>query len=681
MRCFHLVGLSVCLSLSELAAGGEAAGASERKYLLERVDDAAVVQLYADGFEQLPLEQKVLIYHLGQAAIAGRDIFIDQKYKHSLVTRDLIEEILIHDKGVDPEVLAKVRRYAKLFWINNGAYNSVTKEKIVLGCTPEELQQAALLAEENGARFPTQEGETTGELLARMNPILFDASVDPMVTQKSPPAGKDMVEASANNFYEGVTLADLEGFRERYPLNSKLVKGPDGKLREIVWRAGFDDVVPPGMYAEEIANIIRHLEAAIPYATPKMARALGALIHYYRTGEAVDFREFNIAWVADTDSPVDTINGFIEVYMDARGQKGAYEGVVFFNDPEKTEMIREFAKNAQWFEDHMPYDRKYRKPNVKGISAKAIQVVMETGDAGPVTPIGINLPNPDDIREHYGSKSVLLSNVIDAYDKSTPASSRAEFCFKDAEFERVKKWKSLTLDLKVNMHEVIGHASGRLSDSMKSTDPALVIKEYYSALEEARADLVALWFLGNPKLVELGLVQEADSDEVQRTAYEIYTRVALSQLNRVKNADQLQQAHMRNRQMVVHWLIKNSTAIEVKHRDGKTYYVVVDAAEWNRGVGRLLREVQRIKSEGDYEAARALFEEYGIHFDPKLRDEVVARYKKLNRPAYTGFVMPRLSPVRGLNAEIVDVKISYPQDLEGQMLEWSGRRPRESQSK
>jgi len=669
MRCSYMVvSLVAIFSLPEIAAEEP-----ERKYLLERIDDAAVVQLYADGFEQLPLDQKILIYHLSQAAVAGRDIFIDQKYKHSLAVRDVIEEILTHDKGVDPQILAEIRRYAKLFWINNGAYNNLTKEKFVVGCTVEEFKQAALRAEENGARFPTQKGQTTEQLLARMKPILFDPLVDPMVTDKSP-KGKDILEASSNNFYEGVTLADLEGFEERYPLNSKLVKRSDGKLGEIVWRAGFDDVIPPGMYAREILNIIQHVEAAIPYATPKMARALGALIHYYRTGEAVDFREFNIAWVADTDSAVDTINGFIEVYMDARGQKGAYEGIVFFSDPEKTEMIRKFSGNAQWFEDRMPYDRKYRKPNVKGISAKAIQVIMETGDAGPVTPIGINLPNPDDIREHYGSKSVLLTNVIEAYDKSTPDAARAEFCFNKAEFERVKKWGGLTLDLKVNMHEVIGHASGRLSESMQGKDPALVIKEYYSALEEARADLIALWFLGNPKLVELGLVARKDLEEVQRAAYETYARVALTQLNKVKHAGELQQAHMRNRQMIVHWLIENTGAIRVKHRDGKTYYVVVHAGEWNRGVGKLLREVQRIKSEGDYEGAKKLFDKYGIPIDPKLRDEVVARYEKLNQPAYTGFVMPKLNPVRGPNGKIADVKISYPLDLETQMLEWSGRR-------
>jgi dipeptidyl-peptidase-3 len=649
----------------------------QREYLLERVDDVAVVQLYVDGFEQLPLPEKILIYHLSQAAIAGRDIFIDQKYKHSLAIRDLIEEVLTHEEGIDPETLAEVRHYAKLFWINNGPHNPITSQKNVLKCPFKAFGDAVTQAEANGARLPKRKGETTAALLRRLGPILFDPDVDSYATNKSPGPGQDILRASANNLYEGVTLKDLEGFRERFPLNSKLVKRRDGRLEELVWRAGFDDVVPPGIYAPQIQAIIGHLQAAIPYATPKTAWALGALIQYYRTGTPVDFRAYNVAWVADDDSPVDTINGFIEVYLDARGQKGAWEGIVYFNDPKKMEMIRQFAEHAQWFEDHMPFDPRYRKPEVKGISAKAIQAVMETGDAGPVTPIGINLPNPGDIREEYGSKSVSLSNVIEAYDKSSSPAARREFCFDDAEFQRAEKWKDLALDLEVNMHEVIGHGSGRVSDQLK-VDPAVAIKEYYSALEEARADLVALWFMGDPQLVQLGLVAEPDRAEVARTAYEAYTRAALAQLRRVRTGDQLEEDHMRNCQMIVYWLMDNTGAIEVKHREDKTYYVVVDMAAWKSGVGRLLAEVQRIKSEGDRQAATALFDKYGIKFGPKLRDEVVARYEKLDRPSYTGFVMPKLTPVRGENGSIKDVEISYPRDLEAQMLEWSGRRPNRS---
>jgi dipeptidyl-peptidase-3 len=681
-----LISLFVCVLLLAVGAtvetraadpGGEQAGVAkavqQREYLLERIDDVAVVQLYVDGFEQLPLREKILIYHLSEAAIAGRDIFIDQKYKHSLAIRDLIEEVLTHAEGIDPKTLAEIRRYAKLFWINNGPHNPITSRKNVLKCPFKDFARAVTRAEANGAKLPKRRGESTADLLRRMGPILFDPEVDSHVTSKSPGPGRDILQTSANNLYEGVTMKDLEGFRERFALNSKLVKRADGKLREIVYRAGFDNVVPPGMYAKQLQAVIAHLEAAIPYATPKMARVLGALIQYHRTGDPVDFRAYNIAWVADDDSPVDTINGFIEVYLDARGQKGAFEGIVYFNDPKKMEMIRSFAEHAQWFEDHMPFDPRYRKPKVKGISAKAIQAVMETGDAGPVTPIGINLPNPGDIREQYGSKSVSLSNVIEAYDKSSSPEARREFCFDDAEFQRAAKWKSLALDLEVNMHEVIGHGSGRVSDQLK-VDPAVAIKEYYSALEETRADLVALWFLGDRKLVELGLVAEKDRAEIERAAYEAYTRNALAQLRRVQTGERLEEDHMRNRQLIVQWLADNTDAVQVKHRRGKTYYVVVDVGAWKQGVGRLLAEVQRIKSEGDLKAATELIEEYGIKFDPKLRDEIVARFEKLDRPSYSGFVMPKLTPVRDEHGKIKDVKISYPRDLETQMLEWSGKR-------
>ena len=642
-----------------------------RKYLLERVDDVAVVQLYVDGFEQLPLRQKILAYHLSQAAIAGRDIFIDQKYKYSLEIRDLIEAVLTHSDGINAETLDEVRRYAKLFWINNGPHNAITSVKSILKCSFKDFARAVKKAEANGAALPKQQRESTAELLRRTRPILFDPDVDSRVTSKSPGPGRDILQASANNFYEAVTLKDLDGFEERYPLNSKLVRRSDGSLEEIVWRAGFDSVVPPGMYAGQIEAVISHLEAAIPYATPNTARALGALVHYYRTGNPIDFRAYNIAWVADDDSPVDTINGFIEVYTDARGQKGAWEAVVYFNDPEKMEMVRKFSQHAQWFEDHMPYDPRFRKPEVKGISAKAIQMVIATGDAGPVTAIGINLPNPRDVREQYGSKSVSMSNVIEAGDKSRSPEEQREFCYGEDEFERATKWRSLVLDLEVNMHEVIGHGSGRVSDQL-TVDPKVLIKEYYSALEEARADLVALWFIGDSKLVDLGLVSERAREEIERTAYEAYTRNAMTQLRRVRTGHTLEEDHMRNRQMIVHWLMVNTDSIEVKRRAGKTYYVVVDVAEWKKGVGRLLTEVQRTKSEGDRKAAERLFENHGIRFDPKLRDEVVARYEKLDRPSYIGYVMPKLTPALDEDGKIKDVHVSYPMDLESQMLEWSG---------
>jgi dipeptidyl-peptidase-3 len=645
-----------------------------RKYLLERVDDVGIVQLYVDGFESLSLNDKLLVYHLSQAVVAGRDIFIDQKYAHAIEIRDLVEEVICHAEGIEPETLTEIRRYTKLFWVNNGPHSALTSQKNVLRCSFEKFAEAVRKAEKNGAKLPKRENESPDQMLDRLRPILFSPEVDSHVTNKSPGEGKDILQASANNFYDrNITLKDLDGFQEHYALNSKLVKRPDGKLEEKVWRAGFDKVVAEGMYAKQIGNVITHLESAIPYASPQMARALGALIHFYRTGEEVDFREYNIAWVKDKDSPVDTINGFIEVYVDARGQKGSWEGIVYFNDPEKTKMITKFSEHAQWFEDHMPYDAKYRKPEVKGISAKAIQVVMEAGDAGPVTPIGINLPNPGDIREQYGSKSVSLTNVIDAGDKASSAAARAEFCFDDGEFQRLEKWKSVMLALEVNMHEVIGHASGRVSPDLK-IDPVSAIKEYYSALEEGRADLVALWFIGDPKLVELGLVKnESELREIQQAAYEEYTRNAMVQLRRVRTGTTLEEDHMRNRQMIVHWLAANTNAVNVEERDGKTFFRVRDVKAWHEGIGRLLKEVQRIKSEGDRASASDLMTRYAININTKLRDEVVTRFAKLDRPAYTGFVMPKLTLVRE-NGQVKDVSISYPLDMEKQMLEWSGRR-------
>jgi dipeptidyl-peptidase-3 len=638
------------------------AAPADRRYLLERVDEAAVGQLYADGFSDLPIREKTLIWHLYQAALAGRDIYYDQRYAHNLEMRDALEAILTHGDGVDASTLAEIRRYTKLFWINTGPYNNLTARKFVLTCTPTAFAAAAHAAAKAGATFPTRAGESLDGLLARLQPMFFDLTVDPMVTAKTPPPGRDILTASANNLYVGVSMKDLEGFEERYPLNSRLVKqGP--KLVEEVYRVG-------GRYGSQIAEIIRHLEAAIPFATEPMAKALGALVSSYQTGEARDRLAYDIAWVQDTASPVDTINGFIEVYLDARGTKGAWEGLVFYVNHEKTADIQKIAHDAQWFEDRMPWDPKYRKQGVKGITASAIDVIIETGESGPVTPVGINLPNDQSVRENHGSKSVSLSNVAEAYDKVQLPAFRTEFAWSPEELERTQKWIARASELTTNLHEVIGHASGKVNERLGG-NPLALLKEQASALEEARADLVALYFLPDRRFVELGIVREEDQGEIVRAEYEGYTRNVLVQLRRVREGTQLEEDHMRNRQMVVRWLMGNTKAIDVRIRDGKTYYVMTDVHAFRDGVGRLLAEVQRIKSEGDYPAARELFERYGIHFDAALRDEVVARVDKLNLPSYTGFVMPKLEPVTNASGEIVDVTISYPQDLTRQMLEFS----------
>jgi dipeptidyl-peptidase-3 len=638
---------------------------ADRKYLLERIDDAAVVQLYADGFEALPLKDQTLIWHLYQATIAGRDIFYDQKHRNALEMRAILEQIVAHPEGIDRAALGEIERYTKLFWINNGPYNNLTARKFVLKTTPEALASAARTAAKNGARFKPAAGESLDAMLARLQPMFFDPNVDPIVTNKTPGPGKDILQASANNLYAGVSMADLKGFTEKYGLNSRLVKR-DGKLVEEVYKIG-------GRYDAQIAEIVKHLEAAVPFATEPMANALRALIQWYRTGEDADRIKYDIAWVQDKASPVDTINGFIEVYLDPRGIKGAWEGLVFYVNREKTERIKTLAENAQWFEDRMPWDPAYRKPNVQGIVANAIDVVVEAGDSGPVTPIGINLPNDQNIREKHGSKSVALSNVNDAYAKSTPGSMRGEFAWTPEEAQRAEKYAELGGELTTDMHEVIGHASGRMAESAKAS-PQTLLKEQFSALEEGRADLVGLYFLGDRKLVELGVIPAADHENIVRAEYEAYTRNALVQLRRVREGTQIEEDHMRNRQMIVRWLMANTKAIEERSRDGKTYLVMVNPTAFREGVGRLLAEIQRIKSEGDYEAARKLFETYGIHFDPKLRDEIVARVDKLNLPSYTGFVMPKLTAVTGADGAITDVKISYPLDLKAQMLEYSGVR-------
>jgi dipeptidyl-peptidase-3 len=633
-----------------------------RPYLLEQIDDAAVVQLYADGFEALPLSDKVLVWHLYRAAIAGRDIYYDQRYRHNLPMRAMLEAVIRQPHGVPDTVLAEITRYTKLFWINSGPYNNLTARKFVLNVSEEAFASAAAHAASAGAALPLEADETPADLVRRFAPMFFDAAFEPMVTNKTPGGGRDILEASSNNLYEGVTMADLEGYKEQHPVNSRLVKR-DGAIVEEVYRVG-------GRYHDAIVRVISHLRDAAEVAPAGLRAALEALVRFYETGNDRDREAFDIAWVQNHDTSVDTMNGFIEVYMDARGVKGAWEGVVYYSNPEKTGKIRTLAANAQWFEDHMPIDPRYRKPVVQGISAMAIEVVIETGDSGPVTPIGVNLPNDQRIREEYGSKSVSLANVLEAYDKSQPESFRHEFAWDQAEAERAREWAAFASELTTEIHEVLGHGSGRMAEGV-TAQPHELLKEQYSALEESRADLVALYFVADPQMALLGLIPGADQPAIVRAEYEAYARNALVQLRRVREGTSLEEDHMRNRQAIVYWLMANTSAIEARHRDGKTFYVVTDTGTFRDGVARLLAEVQRIKSEGDYAAAKALFETYGIHFDPALRDEVVNRVDRLRLPSYTGFVMPKLEPVQGPDGTIADIRISYPCDLTAQMLEYS----------
>ena len=635
---------------------------TERPYLLEQIDDAAVVQLYADGFDKLTLKEKTLVYHLYRAAIAGRDIYYDQRHEHNLGMRHLLEEILRHPKKIPAATLNEITRYLKLFWINTGPYNNLTARKFLLNLKKKELMEAAEIAKKNGANFGLARGETLKKRVDKYAKMFFDPDYDPMVTFKTPGEDQDILESSANNLYVGVTMDDLDDFEEQHPLNSRLVK-KRGKLTEEVYRIG-------GLYDRQLKNVVAHLRRAIAFAPPQFAKALQALIRFYETGTEEDRAAFDIAWVQNRDSDVDTMNGFIEVYMDARGMKGSWEGLVYYTNHEKTAKIKTLADHAQWFEDHLPIDPKYRKPQVQGVSAQAIEVVVEAGDSGPITPIGVNLPNDQRIREKYGSKSVSLSNVLDAYERALPDSYRQEFAWDDAEVDRAKRWGAFAAELTTEIHEVLGHGSGRMAANITVT-PQDLLKEQYSALEETRADLVALYYVGDPYLSRIGVVSPDEQQAIAQTEYEAYARNALVQLRRVREGAQLEEDHMRNRQAIVHWLLANTKSIDVRRRNDKTYFVVVDTDAFRSGVARLLGEVQRIKSEGDYPAAKALFETYGIHFDPDMRDEVVARVEHLKLSSYTGFVMPKLEVVTNKKGDITDVRISYPCDFAAQMLEYS----------
>jgi dipeptidyl-peptidase-3 len=637
--------------------------AATRPYLLERVGEAAVVQLYADGFERLELRDKRLCWHLYQAALAGRDIYYDQRYARNLEMRAVLEAVITHADGIEADTLAAITRYTKLFWINTGPFNNLTARKFVPDCSPEAFRAAVRQAADNGATLPLAAGETLEALLDRLHRPFFDRALEPIVTNKTPGAGRDILRESANNLYVGVSMADLDDVDERYSLNSRLVNTPGG-LTEEVYRVG-------GRYSTQISAIVWHLEAAMPFATPAMARALEALVRFYRTGETADRRAYDIAWVEDADSHVDTINGFIEVYMDARGVKGAWEALVYYVHPEKTAAVQAIARHAQWFEDRMPWDPRWRKPQVTGVSARAIEVIVEAGDSGPITPIGINLPNDQEIRETHGSKSVSLSNVAEAYEKSTPRSFRREFAWSDEEVERAERWGAVASELTTNLHEIIGHGSGLIAESLRGA-PEKALREHFSAIEEARADLVALYFVADAYLVDIGVVPAESHHEIVLAEYEAYARNALVQLRRIREGAQIEEDHMRNRQLIVHWLLAHTDAIQIARRDDKTYYRLVDAAAFRDGVGRLLAEVQRIKGEGDYAAAHELLETYGVHFDPDLRDEVVRRVDHLDLPSYTAFVMPSLTPVVDDSGAIMDVTISYPQDLTAQMLQYSG---------
>lgn len=635
---------------------------TDRRHLLEQVDDVAVVQLYADGFDSLPLELKMLTWHLYQAAVAGRDIYYDQRHRDALVMRAVLELVLRHggEDGVVPApVLEEIRRYTKLFWIHSGPYHGLTARKFVLRCTPEDLASAVRAAVARGGSVPLDTGETLDQLLARLGPSFFDPDHEPMVTSKSPGADVDLLQASANNLYDGVSLSDLGGFVEKYGLNSRLVRRDQGLVEE-VYR-------PDGRYGRHIATIVDHLRSALPFASGQTRRALEALVRAYESGEADDRRTYEIAWVEDRHPMIDTINGFVEVYLDPRGIKGAWEGLVMQVNTERTTVLERLASAAAWFEARIPCKPEWRRTDVVGVTARAVDVIVETGEAGPLSAIGINLPNDQHIREQYGSKSVSLVNVMDAYERSQRPEFRQEFCWSDEEADRAERWAPLAGEVTTAIHEVIGHGSGRVADRLEG-QPQLALRETYSTIEETRADLVALYFLPEPRVAALGLLPAAEQSSVVRAGFEAFARTALVQLRRVRTGTTLEEDHMRNRQLIVHWLLAHTDAIDVRVRDGRTFYVVADVEAFHDGVCRLLGEVQDIKSEGDYERAASLVSTYGTTFDPRLRDEIAARVDRHGLPSLTAFVQPKLEPVTDESGQVMDVRITYPQDLERQML-------------
>ncbi|MBI1805274.1 MAG: peptidase M49 [Ignavibacteriae bacterium] len=666
-----MIGFMSCSS--DTKEGKKEQTQEQRKYTLERVGPARVVQVYADGFDQLSPKEKIFGYYLNCAAIAGRDIAIDQHHPSALEVRELFEQAFTHSQGIDSTVLQKITKYLKLFWINNGFYDSYTSTKVVPECTFEEFTTACATAQKSGASFNLN-GESLDQKLNRLRSIIFDPSFQSTMTNKTP--GAEWIKGSAVNFYgDNLTYKEVESWaktgHEKYPLNSKVVK-ENGKIVEKVWRAGGNGV-EPGMYADDLGAVIKYLELAIPYASSDyQAETVRLLVKYFKTGEEEDFRKYNIHWVKDS-SAVDFILGFIEVYLDPRAQKAEWEASIFYTDPEQTKMMQNLARYAQYFEANAPWKEEYKANIERSPIANVINTIIETGGTGPISPIGINLPNEQAIRQQYGSKSVLLHNIVEANEKSSGKDLLNEFAYDQEEIDHQDAYGSRADNLHTAMHEVIGHGSGKVSEKLNGKDPADFLPGYYNTLEEARADLVALWNAWDDKIVDIGIAKDkTEARKIGETMYQQAIRVSLAQLRRLgPSKDQLEEDHMKNRQLIAHYIIKNSDAVKVETRNGKTYYRIIDYDKAREAAGKLLAEIMRIKAEGDLAAARNLVDTYGLKVDPTLRDEVLERVGKLNIASYNGFVQPHLEPAMNPEAKIVDVKVSYPFDLAKQMIEFS----------
>ena len=633
-------------------------------WILDRFDDIKILRYEVPGFAELPLREKELIYYLAEAAKCGRDIMFDQNFKYNLPVRRTLEVIYENYDGdrTTPEWKA-LEKYLKKVWFANGIHHHYSNDKFV----PEFPKEYFLAVAES---IPV---EKFGDELNALRAVVCEAIFNPELykTQLNQAEGQDLVTTSANNYYEGVTQAEVEEFYRSmadpadpepvYGLNSKLVKDEDGTIRERVWKVG-------GMYSPAIEKIVYWLEKAQGVAQEPQKATIAALIDYYKTGDLHDFDRYNILWVRDTVSNVDFVNGFIEDYGDPLGRKASWESLVNFMDKEACHRTEVISENAQWFEDHSPVDSAYRKKVVKGVSAKVITAAMLGGDCYPATPIGINLPNADWIRKEHGSKSVTIDNITYAYAQAAHGDGfLEEFMLRPEDRERIDKYGKLADDLHTDLHECLGHGSGQLAPGVKGGE----LKNYTSTLEEARADLFGLYYLGDPKMVELGLIPSLD------VAYAEYARYIMNgmmtQLARIEPGKNVEEAHMRNRKLIAEWCYEQGKAdnvIEWIEQDGKTYVVVNDYTKLRELLGRMLREVQRIKSEGDFEAGKTLVEKYAVTVDPKLHAEVLTRYKALDIEPYSGFVNPQYELVEK-NGKVVDVKVSYPNDYVKQMLEYS----------
>ncbi|GAA4797338.1 dihydrofolate reductase [Olivibacter ginsenosidimutans] len=628
--------------------------------------DLEILRYQVPGWDQLNLKQKTLAYYLYQAALSGRDIIYDQRGKNNLSIRKTLEAIFNNPKttqsGSDWD---KFKTYTGRFWFSNGNHHHYSNDKFVPECSFEYFADLVKACDEK--TLPLETGESVDAFLDRIKPIIFDPTVEPKMVNLT--EGIDHVAQSSNNFYEGVTQQEVEAFYNTFPhtgqdpewgLNSKVIK-LDGKVQEKVWKVG-------GMYGSAIEKMVSWLGKAIPFAeNEQQAHTLSLLVDYYKTGDLKKWDEYNISWVQDTTSTIDFANGFIEVYNDAIGIKGSYESVLSLRDFETTKRIKAIADQAQWFEDHSPLKPEHKKKTVKGISAKAITAIVEAGDAAPSTPIGINLPNSDWLRKEYGSKSVSLSNIIHAYNESSASSGLLDEFMNDPEkLKRLKEYGNLGSDLHTDMHECIGHASGQINPGVGTPDKTL--KSYASCLEEARADLVALYYILDPKLVEIGVMP---SLEVGKAEYDSYMMNGLmTQLTRLKLGDNIEEAHMRNRALNAYWVYehgKKDKVVEFVKEQGKTYVQINDYDKLRVLFGDLLREIQRVKSEGDYEAGKNLVENYGVKVNQELHKEVLDRFAKLNVKPYKGFIQPKLV-AEEKDGKITDVKVEYPASLYEQML-------------